>query len=152
MSQSIFKGVIHGKTIELDREPNIPNGEAVTVAVQRDSPAASSPGPVPSVESWCQRIVFDSTISPTEKVVKGTRLLAEQLLTELLLGGKSDEEFLKAHPELTPEDVAALRNFGQTPVGLRRSFGGWAEDALELDKYLEWTRQNRKIRRREFEE
>jgi hypothetical protein len=35
--------------------------------------------------------------------------------------------------------------------GIRRSFGGWAEDAEELDKYLEWNRQQRKIERRPIE-
>ena len=38
------------------------------------------------------------------------------------------------------------------PEGLRRSFGGWAEDAEELDKYLDWTRQQRKVRRPEIQE
>lgn len=33
--------------------------------------------------------------------------------------------------------------------GIRRSFGGWAEDADELDAYLEWNRQQRKQTRRE---
>jgi hypothetical protein len=35
--------------------------------------------------------------------------------------------------------------------GLRRAFGGWAEDGEELDKFLEWTRQQRTIRRAEIE-
>lgn len=35
---------------------------------------------------------------------------------------------------------------------LRRSAGGWAEDAEELDKYLEWNRQQRKASRRDLEE
>jgi hypothetical protein len=35
--------------------------------------------------------------------------------------------------------------------GLRRSFGAWAEDAEELDEYLEWSRQQRKIGRPEIE-
>jgi hypothetical protein len=35
--------------------------------------------------------------------------------------------------------------------GLRRSFGAWAADGEELDKYLEWNRQQRKIGRREIE-
>lgn len=35
--------------------------------------------------------------------------------------------------------------------GLRRSAGAWAEDAEELDKFLEWNRQRRKIGRREIE-
>jgi hypothetical protein len=31
---NILKGIIHGKTIELDREPGIPDGQEVTVSVQ----------------------------------------------------------------------------------------------------------------------
>ena len=97
------------------------------------------------------RIVFDSAVSPTEKVVKGTRLFAEALVAELEQG-KDDEEFRKTHPELTAEDLVALRNYARTPIGLRRSFGAWADDAEELDKYLEWNRQQRKVDRREIEE
>lgn len=35
--------------------------------------------------------------------------------------------------------------------GLRQSFGAWAEDAEELDKYLEWNRLQRKIPGRPLE-
>ena len=35
--------------------------------------------------------------------------------------------------------------------GLRRAAGAWAEDAEELDEFLEWNRQQRKIGRRELE-
>jgi hypothetical protein len=35
--------------------------------------------------------------------------------------------------------------------GIRRSAGAWAEDAEELDKYLEWNRQQRKVGRAEIE-
>lgn len=35
--------------------------------------------------------------------------------------------------------------------GLRLAFGGWAEDAEELDQFLEWNRQQRKINRPEIE-
>jgi hypothetical protein len=34
--------------------------------------------------------------------------------------------------------------------GLTKSFGAWAADAEQLDKYLEWNRQQRKIGRREL--
>lgn len=34
MSSSTFKGVVHGKTIELDQEPGLPDGQPVTVTVQ----------------------------------------------------------------------------------------------------------------------
>jgi hypothetical protein len=35
-------------------------------------------------------------------------------------------------------------------VGLRRAFGAWAEDAAELDEYLEWNRRQRRIGRMEM--
>ncbi len=35
--------------------------------------------------------------------------------------------------------------------GLRRAFGAWAEDGEELDRYLEWSRQQRKVGRPEIE-
>jgi hypothetical protein len=31
---SVYKGVVHGKTIELDQEPGLPDGQAVTVLVR----------------------------------------------------------------------------------------------------------------------
>ncbi len=76
----VFKGVVHGKTIELDHEPGLPDGQQVNVTVQ------------PTAES---------------------RMLAP----------------------------------GE---GLRRSFGAWAEDADELDQFLEWNRQRRKLGREEL--
>jgi hypothetical protein len=35
--------------------------------------------------------------------------------------------------------------------GLLRAFGAWAEDADEVDEFLAWNRQRRKIGRREIE-
>ena len=153
MTSTIVKGVVHGKTIELDREPGLPDGVAVTVAIQQDSmpPSGSPQEPLPRVETWSHRIVFDSRVSPTEKVVKGTHLLAETLVAELA-EGNSDTEILQAHPELTAEDVAALRNYARVPLGLRRSFGAWADEAEELDKFLEELRGLRKLSRRGIEE
>jgi len=142
-----LQGVIHGKTIELEREPGLPDGEAVSVAVQRlQRPEPAAQAPVPPVESWCERIDFDSAVSPTEKVVKGTRLLAESLVGELNQG-KSDDQLRQAHPELTAEDLAALRNYARWPVGLRRSFGAWADEAEEVDRFLECNRHQRKLDR-----
>lgn len=148
-----IQGVIHGKIIELAKAPGLPDGEAVAVTIQRVGVSESKTmhDPALTVESWCDRIVFDSTVSPTEKVVKGTRLLAEELVVEIE-EGKTDENLLTDHPELTADDVIALRSYARTSVGLRRSFGGWAEDSEQLDKYLEWNRQQRKIDRREIED
>lgn len=75
---TVRSGVVHGKTIELDEETGLSDGQEVNVVVQ-------------PVEAGEQRL------PPGE--------------------------------------------------GLRRSFGGWAEDAEELDAYLEWNRQQRKVSR-----
>ena len=83
--------------------------------------------------------------------MKGTGLLAEALVAESEQC-PGDDEMLNAHPELVKEDLVALRNYALAPAGLRQAFGGWAEDAEELDEYLEWTRQQRKIGRREIED
>jgi hypothetical protein len=74
----MFKGVVHGKTIELDRAVGLPDGQAVTVVVQPSN----------------------------------------------------------GDPKLPPGE------------GVRRAFGGWAEDADELDRY----RQHRKQARRDADE
>ena len=34
--------------------------------------------------------------------------------------------------------------------GIRRSFGGWADDTDGLDDFLEWNRQQRKLGRRDL--
>jgi hypothetical protein len=33
--------------------------------------------------------------------------------------------------------------------GLKRAFGGWADDAEDLDEFLEWNRRHRKVSRAE---
>jgi len=38
-----------------------------------------------------------------------------------------------------------------TGEGLRRAFGAWAEDAEELDRYLAWNREQRKVSRPEID-
>jgi len=151
-NSSVLKGVVHGNVIELEREPGLPYGQPVTVTIQRIEPAPAEPGlhEVPGVESWVDRIVFDSTNLPGERIVKGTRLKAEALAAELEQG-RTDEELLHAHPELTREDVQAIRHYARAPVGLRRSFGAWADDAEELDRFLERNRERRRLRRRELD-
>jgi len=79
---TVLKGTVHGKTIELEQESGLPEGQVVSVTVQPLSPEA-----------------------------------------------------LRMPP-------------GE---GIRRSAGGWAEDAEELDEYLELVRQQRKVSRRELE-
>jgi hypothetical protein len=50
---------------------------------------------------------------------------------------------------ITLEPVAAPSAPGD---GIRASAGGWADEAEELDKYLEWNRQQRKASRRPLDE
>jgi hypothetical protein len=78
---TVRRGVVHGKTIELDEETGLSDGQEVNVVVQ----------PVGAGEQ-----------------------------------------------RLPPGE------------GLRRAFGGWAEDAEEVDAYLEWNRQQRKLSRPEI--
>ncbi len=73
-------GVVHGKSITLDKETGLPDGQEVNVTVQPVEPDGEHP-------------------SRSER--------------------------------------------------LRRAFGGWAEDAKELDEYLEWNRRQRKLSRPE---
>jgi uncharacterized protein (DUF433 family) len=136
-----IEGVIHGKTIELERESGLPEGQRVAVEV---SPMDERP-------TWLERFVVDPAVLPGKFVIKGTRLLVDDLV-QLTAAGRSDEELRQLHPEPTPADAEAVRHYACVPEGLRQSFGGWVEDAKELDDYLDWTRQQRKVRRPELEE
>ncbi len=140
MSIAILKGVIHGKTIELEQEPELPDGQRVSVQLEPDEPP-----------KWLDRFTVDSSIALGKLLVKGIRLRVEDLV-ELVEQGRNDEDLLQRHPELTAEDVDAVRKYAKVPEGLRKSFGGWAEDAEELDRYLAWTRENRKVSRQAIEE
>ena len=62
----------------------------------------------------------------------------------MLNGGLADAELLRKYPDLTPADIVAVREYASVPAGLRHSFGGWAEDSNELDKFLDWNRQERR--------
>jgi uncharacterized protein (DUF433 family) len=140
MSIAVLKGVIHGKTIELEQEPELPDGQRVSVQLEPDEPP-----------KWLDRFTVDSSIALGKLLVKGTRLRVEDLVG-LVEQGRSDEDVRRRHPELTADDVDAVRKYAKVPEGLRKSFGGWAEDAEELDRYLAWTRENRKVSRPGIEE
>jgi uncharacterized protein (DUF433 family) len=135
------QGVIHGKTIELEQELGLAEGQRVAVDVRLvDEPPA-----------WLGRLVVDPAVNAAKLVIKGTRLLVDDLV-RLVEEQRNDRQLRQLHPELTPADLEAIRQYARVPAGLRQSFGGWAEDAEELDNYLEWTRQQRTVRRREVEE
>jgi uncharacterized protein (DUF433 family) len=140
MSIAVLKGVIHGKTIELAEKPELADGQAVAVRVE--------PEELPP--AWLERFTVDPSIALGKLLVKRTRLLVEDLVARIE-EGRSNEDLRQLHPELTAEDVDAVRHYAKVPSGLRLSFGGWAEDAEELDEYIEWTRQHRKVGRREIE-
>ena len=99
-----FKGVIHGRTIELQSESGLPDGQEVSVEVR----------PVEGPPRWLERLVVDPSVRPGKLIVKGTRLLAEDL-AGLVEEGRSDDELLEQHPELMPEDVAAFVNTPSCP-------------------------------------
>ncbi len=146
-------GVVHGRVIELERDLGLPDGQMVTITLQYATIVPPDPIPeeVPGAELWLDRLVFDSSVLSGVRIVKGTKVAAEPLVTEIEQGA-SDDAILQAHPKLTPEDVRALRAFARVPAWIRRTAGAWAEDAEELDEYLEATRQQRKAAHREREE
>jgi hypothetical protein len=53
MSIAILKGVIHGKTIELEQEPELPDGQRVSVQVQ----------PEEQPPKWLERFTVDRSIA-----------------------------------------------------------------------------------------
>lgn len=153
MSSTLFEGVVHGKTIELDQAPGLPDGQRVGIELHAltEKRKLDSAASIPPVETWLDRLVFDRAAHPSERVVKGTRLEAEGLVAELA-AGRSEEELRKRYAELTAEDVTALRNYALAPATFRRLCGAWAEDAEELGQFLEETRRARKLPRRGIEE
>jgi uncharacterized protein (DUF433 family) len=136
MSIAAIRGVIHGKTIELELAPKLPDGQRVSVQLE---PEATPP-------EWLDRFVTEPSIAPAKLLIKGTHVPVDDVAA-LVEEGRSDEELRRRYPDLSADDVTAVREYAKVPAGLRRSFGGWAEDAEELDHYLEWTRQNRKLSR-----
>jgi uncharacterized protein (DUF433 family) len=144
-----LKGIIHGKSIELTQETGFPEGQEVSVEIQPINPNTTMPEP--RAPWWLTRLDVNPAVRPGKFVVKGTHLLADELVTSLE-AGCDEEALLQAHPELTPEDAAALREYAKVPLEMRRCFGAWAEDAQELDRYLEWNRQQRKVSRGEIDD
>lgn len=144
-------GVVHGKTIELSEAPGLPDGQAVTVTIERVAEAklnCEEENP-PRVEDWVDRLVFDASIATGGRLVKGTRISAEYLVNELA-AGRSDRDMLAAHPELAVEDLTALRQYARLPQPFRLTFGAWAEDGAELDRYIESLRERRRRGRPEI--
>jgi uncharacterized protein (DUF433 family) len=175
---TVFKGIVHGNTIKLEGELGIPDGQEVTVIVQTPRPAEcppkrlppgegirrssgawaeggaidppptqGTPEDLPRAELWADRLVFDPAVLPGERIVKGTNLAAEALVAEIEQS-RNDAEILRAHPELTPEDVRALRAYARVPAGFRLSFGAWAEDGDDLDRYIKSVYERRRVQQR----
>lgn len=151
--ETALKGVVHGSVIELDRDLGLPDGQPVSVTLEFATilPPGPIPDDLPRSERWLDRLVFDSSVLPGVRIVKGTNLAADSLLTEIEQGA-SDGALRQAYPQLTAQDVEALREYARVPDGIRRTAGAWAEDADELDEYLAWARQQRKVGRRELDE
>jgi uncharacterized protein (DUF433 family) len=139
-----LKGIIHGKSIELTEETGLPEGQEVSVQIQPIS--ARHPQAEPPAPWWLARLEVNPAVRPGKFVIKGTSLLADELVARVEEGWTQDK-LLQTYPALAPEDVAAVREYARVPVEMRRCFGAWAEDAEELDQYLEWNRQQRKVSR-----
>ncbi len=147
--KTTFRTKIHGRSIELPWELGLPEGHVIEVTI-KTCPEVESPPESPP-PSWLEQLEVNPAVAPGKFVIKGTEVRADALVL-LVEEGKSDEELLHAHPELTPQDVNAVREYAKVPLGLRRSFGAWAEDAEELDNFIEETYRARRAARREIAE
>ena len=101
---SARQGVIHGKTIELEQEPGLPEGQRVTVEVR----------PLDEPPAWLERFVVDPLVQPGKFVIKGTGLLVDNLV-QRVEEGCGDEDLRQSYPELTADDVEAVRQYGECP-------------------------------------
>jgi uncharacterized protein (DUF433 family) len=134
--KTTFRTTLHGRCIELPWELWPPEGHVIEVTIKTCPEIEGSPERLPP--EWLERFEVNPAVVPGELVIKGTELHADALVA-LVEEGKSDEDLLYTHPELTPQDVNAVREYAKVPLGLRQSFGAWAEDAEELDKFIEET-------------
>lgn len=141
-----FRTVIHGRTLELPWDLGLPEDRIIEVTI-KTCPDVESP-PEPPLPAWLERMEVEPAGGPGRFVIKGTQLRAEALLEE----GNSDEELLRTHPELTAEDVAALQEYAKLPLSFRQAPGLSAEEAEDLDKFVEETYRLRRISGREIEE
>jgi uncharacterized protein (DUF433 family) len=115
-----FRTKLHGRTIELPWKLGLPEGHVIEVTI-KTCPEVESP-PEPPLPWWLERLEVNPAVVPGKFVIKGTEVSADALVS-LVEEGQSDEDLLRAHPELTPQDVRAVREYAKVPLGLRRSFG-----------------------------
>ena len=76
---TVLDGVIHGKTIELKQEPGLPEGQCVQIAIRPSEEIPSETPPPDEPPAWLERLDVDPAIAPGKLLIKGTRLLAEDL-------------------------------------------------------------------------
>lgn len=79
--RTALKGIIHGKSIELTQETGLPEGQEVSVEIRpvpgrRPAPAFDPAAPPPQ---WLERFDVDPAVKLGKFLVKGTRLLADDL-------------------------------------------------------------------------
>lgn len=135
-----IQGVIHGRTIELETEPGLPDGQTVSVDIR---PAATSTAAAEQASPWwLERLEVNPGLRRGKFAVKGTRVLVDPLV-EAIEAGRSGHDLLREHPEMTQQDLDAVREYAKVPPAMRRSFGAWADEAEELDAYLDVTRKDR---------
>src|SRR5947209_16677142 len=103
---TILKGTIHGKTIELDREPGYPDGQSVTVEVhpvivEKPIPAAGGP------PGWLARMEVNPAVRIGKFVIKGSKLEVDELV-RFLEKGRNEEDLVRAYSALDKADVEAV--------------------------------------------
>ena len=89
--------------------------------------------------SRLRRVVTTMTITATRGVIRGSTIELKQPL------GLPDGQEVNVIVSATQPETASPLPPGE---GLRRAFGAWAADGEELDHFIAWVRQQRKVNRR----
>jgi uncharacterized protein (DUF433 family) len=66
----------------------------------------------PGQSFWKERIIFDSAVLEGKPVIKETHVTVDSVIS-LLARGLTESDILRAHPELTAEDIQACLAYSQ---------------------------------------
>lgn len=119
-----IRGVVQGRTIELNGDVCLPDGESVLVTITTVNPITSSQQSHEKLEAAAGALEgLDDEIDAFNRWYREARRI--------------DPRNLRTRES---EQSASLQEPGE---GLRRSAGAWAADTKEIDEFLEWNRRHR---------
>jgi hypothetical protein len=86
-NSAMLRGIIRGKTIELELEPGLEDGQEVSVEIRPIAREAAQPEQL-ATPPWLEQLDVDPAVRRGKFVVKGTSLLVDTLVEQLEAGEK----------------------------------------------------------------